>query len=312
MRSPFERCGWVRSRYGSAGKKIRPAGRSPAMKSGAAGTESNCHGRHRGCTVPWQNPRPGGSHFRSDRRPAAGRAPAAHAECIDVMADALLALARGDAILPLRSILWLDGKRGALGLMPAHLASGGFLGVKAVTFFPQNEGTELDSHQGAVLLFDASAAASWRSSTRRRSPRSARPPCRGRRRACSPGPAPATSRSSDRGCRRARTSPRCSRSAGSAGCASRAGTSGAARRFAERESERHRIEIEPVASVKEAVEGADIVCTVTSSREPVVLGDWLAPGAHVNAVGSSVARRASSTRRRSSAPASSSTGASPR
>ena len=34
--------------------------------------------------------------------------------------------------------------------------------------------------------------------------------------------------------------------------------------------------------------GADIVCTTTSSREPVLLGDWISPGAHINAVGSSV------------------------
>ena len=33
--------------------------------------------------------------------------------------------------------------------------------------------------------------------------------------------------------------------------------------------------------------GASLVCTVTSSREPVLRGEWLAPGAHVNAVGAS-------------------------
>jgi len=61
-----------------------------------------------------------------------------------------------------------------------------------------------------------------------------------------------------------------------------------ARRFARRESERHGISIEPVASVREAVTGADLVCTATSAREPIVAGEWLSPGAHVNAVGSSV------------------------
>ena len=35
----------------------------------------------------------------------------------------------------------------------------------------------------------------------------------------------------------------------------------------------------------EAVAGADIICTVTAAKEPVLLGDWIAPGAHVNAVG---------------------------
>jgi ectoine utilization protein EutC len=41
-----------------------------------------------------------------------------------------------------------------------------------------------------------------------------------------------------------------------------------------------------VGSVREAVEGADIVLTVTSSREPLVRAEWLYPGVHITAVGS--------------------------
>lgn len=41
-------------------------------------------------------------------------------------------------------------------------------------------------------------------------------------------------------------------------------------------------------SVAEALDGADVVCTTTASREPILQRGWLAPGAHVNAVGSSV------------------------
>lgn len=41
----------------------------------------------------------------------------------------------------------------------------------------------------------------------------------------------------------------------------------------------------PAQSAKEGVQGADIVCTVTSSPQPILNGEWLAPGAHVNAVG---------------------------
>jgi ornithine cyclodeaminase len=43
--------------------------------------------------------------------------------------------------------------------------------------------------------------------------------------------------------------------------------------------------VECVDSVREAVAGADLICTVTSTREPLLDGDWLEPGAHVNAVG---------------------------
>jgi ornithine cyclodeaminase len=42
------------------------------------------------------------------------------------------------------------------------------------------------------------------------------------------------------------------------------------------------------AQPEDAVTGADIVCTVTSAREPVLSGEWLSPGTHVNAVGASV------------------------
>src|SRR6266516_6668936 len=55
--------------------------------------------------------------------------------------------------------------------------------------------------------------------------------------------------------------------------------------FATRESKRHGIGIEVAPIAKEAVDGADLVCTTTSSGQPVLLGEWLMPGAHVNAIG---------------------------
>ena len=42
------------------------------------------------------------------------------------------------------------------------------------------------------------------------------------------------------------------------------------------------------ASIEEALDGADIVCTTTAAREPIVRREWLGAGAHVNAVGSSI------------------------
>ncbi len=46
------------------------------------------------------------------------------------------------------------------------------------------------------------------------------------------------------------------------------------------------VEITQVATAEEAVTDSDIVITMTTSRTPVLLGDWLQPGQHVNAAGS--------------------------
>src|SRR5262245_29714954 len=76
------------------------------------------------------------------------------AEAIAVMEDAFRALAQGQALLPLRQVLLLPDGRGAFAAMPGQLSSPPALGLKAITVFPGNHGTEYDSHQGAVLLFD--------------------------------------------------------------------------------------------------------------------------------------------------------------
>src|ERR1700704_1913174 len=80
-------------------------------------------------------------------------------ECIRVMRDALAALARGDALVPLRTIMRVPGVNGLLGLMPGYISphegKDGALGMKAVSVFPGNAKRGIDTHQGAVLLFDA-------------------------------------------------------------------------------------------------------------------------------------------------------------
>jgi ornithine cyclodeaminase len=52
------------------------------------------------------------------------------------------------------------------------------------------------------------------------------------------------------------------------------------------------VRIETAARVPEAVEGADILCTLTKAREPILFGEWISRGAHLNVVGSSVAAAA--------------------
>jgi len=210
-------------------------------------------------------------------------------ECIEVMAEALKTLARGNAILPLRPVLWLPEKVGALGMMPSYLGDLKAMGLKVVSVFPGNHGTQYDSHQGAVMLFetehgrllaivDASeitairTAATTAVATRLLARENA-----GDLALLGSGVQARTHLEAmllARPVRRVRVWSR---------------DPDHARRFAERESQRHGVKVEPMGTAQEAVAGADIICTVTASREPVLMGEWVAPGAHVNAVGSSVA-----------------------
>ena len=210
------------------------------------------------------------------------------AECMEAVATSLAALADGKAMLPLRSILWLPEKVGGLGLMPAALLPERVVGLKAITFFPGNEGTDLDTHQGAVLLFEAErgrllAVMDATSITAIRT-------------AAASGVATRLLARKDAGDLailgsgvQARTHLEAMKIARRLSRVRVAGKDlDRAKAFAARESRKHGIAVEPFASAREAVAGADIICTVTSSREPVLLGEWISPGAHINAVGSSV------------------------
>jgi ornithine cyclodeaminase len=58
-----------------------------------------------------------------------------------------------------------------------------------------------------------------------------------------------------------------------------------AQRFADGYSSEGSIQVEVMPSARAAVDGADLICTATAAREPILEGAWLAPGAHINAVG---------------------------
>jgi ornithine cyclodeaminase/alanine dehydrogenase-like protein (mu-crystallin family) len=58
------------------------------------------------------------------------------------------------------------------------------------------------------------------------------------------------------------------------------------RAFAREMSELCQTEVVPVLRPENAVEDMDVIITATTSREPVFNGQWIAQGAHINAVGS--------------------------
>jgi ornithine cyclodeaminase/alanine dehydrogenase-like protein (mu-crystallin family) len=46
------------------------------------------------------------------------------------------------------------------------------------------------------------------------------------------------------------------------------------------------LSVEVRSSVRDAIAGADVIVTATTSPTPILEWDWIAPGSHVNAVGS--------------------------
>src|SRR5690606_12791271 len=79
------------------------------------------------------------------------------ATCIDLMADALRALERGDVAQPMRNVI--HGEHGSLYTMPALLASPPALAVKLITVFERNATAALPTHQGVVVVFDPDTGA---------------------------------------------------------------------------------------------------------------------------------------------------------
>jgi ornithine cyclodeaminase/alanine dehydrogenase-like protein (mu-crystallin family) len=206
-------------------------------------------------------------------------------EAIAVMRRALGLLDGGDVLLPLRSMLALpDGDR-VMGLMPSYLGGIDALGVKVIAAFPANFGSEYDTHQGVVLVFDTErgllrAIVDATSITAIRT-------------AAVSGVATDLLARSDAGDlaiigagTQAHThlqAMRCVRPVRRVRVFSV--PEGSAEAFAEREERLTGLPIEVAASAQEAVRGADLICTVTTATEPVLRGAWLAPGAHINAVG---------------------------
>ncbi len=208
-------------------------------------------------------------------------------ECTDVMAEALTALANDEAIMPLRSIMWLPQKVGALGSMPAHLATTGATGMKVLSVFFGNRGTKLDTHQGGVMLFDpqngrllALMDATEITSIRTAAVTAVATDALARAEASNlailgSGTQAHTHLEAMRQVRPIRSVRVWSQHEENA------------RAFAARESQFHDLELKSARSAEEAVSGADIICTVTSAKDPILQGRWLQPGAHVNAVGAS-------------------------
>jgi len=208
------------------------------------------------------------------------------AEAIDLVSLAMQELSTGLVKAPERSVLSVV-PRGKLALMPGAMPHITRFGIKTLSIFPAEARSGLPSHQGVMLLFDSDSgqllcAIDSHAITALRT-------------------AAATAVAT-----RALSQPKSS-SLALLGCGSLAPlhvqammlvrpikdiyiwshAEDKARAFARQCAEQVSANVRSVAGAREAVERADIICTISASATPILEGGWLKAGQHLNLVGAS-------------------------
>jgi ornithine cyclodeaminase len=209
-------------------------------------------------------------------------------DCMKVVGEALSDLARGEGEQPLRSGLLLPDRQGVLAWMPGSLAAGQPFGIKVLSVVDNPGELGVESHQGGVMIFDPANG----------SPLAV----------CEAGAITAVRTAAVSALATDRLAPTDAEILAVLGAGTQARSHieamlevrtishirlwsrnpDSVREFAEEQAARHGVTVESAPDVASAVAGADIVCTTTSASEPVLLGDMLADGMHINAVGASI------------------------
>jgi ornithine cyclodeaminase/alanine dehydrogenase-like protein (mu-crystallin family) len=208
--------------------------------------------------------------------------------CIPVVRDAMIAFSKGETKQTLRQIIPLSEGR-LFGVMPGAMGAHAVFGCKILSVFAGNFAKGVQSHQGVVLLFD---------------PDSGAPVCildageitAIRTASASAVATDALARADARRLailgygEQAHTHARAMSKVRKLDAITVWGRS-AERSQAFASALQHELGIStaPAPDARACVADADIICTVTAAKEPVLEGGWLRPGAHVNIVGSSYA-----------------------
>ena len=209
-------------------------------------------------------------------------------KCIPIVRDAMIAFSKRQTKQLLRSILPLSEGR-VLGIMPGAMGAHATFGAKLISVFTQNFDRGMPSHQGLVVLFD---------------PQTGAPVCVADASTITAiRTAAATAVATDALARKE------ARTLALLGYGEQAATHARALRkvrdvssitvwgrsperacaFAERMQTELNLPIHTAKTSREAVADADIVCTLTSATDPILNGEWLRTGTHVNLVGSGFA-----------------------
>ncbi|MGN6849421.1 MAG: ornithine cyclodeaminase family protein [Sphingomicrobium sp.] len=207
--------------------------------------------------------------------------------CIEAMRAAMIALSNGERPQPLRQIFTV-GRNEMFGTMPGELAALSVFGAKLVSVFGDPDRPGRSRHQGVVVVYNGETGAVT----------------------CIADAEPITRIRT--ACASAIATDALARVDSEVLAVFGTGIQAEAhlralplvrpfreillwgrspertRLFAEQMSEAIGQTITPISDAREAAARADVVCTVTSSAEPVLFSEWVKPGTHINLVGSSL------------------------
>ncbi len=205
--------------------------------------------------------------------------------CIDLMAATQAAISRGEIRLPLRAMLPVGEGSAVFIVMPGKIGKTRIFGAKLVSLFPDNPARGMPAVQGHVALFDgengsplalveaasitavrtaAASGAATRLLARHNASTLALLGC---------GVQAETHLEAMLAVRPVREVRVWGRSLEKAEA------------FAARHAGMGGARVAAVGGARQAVAGADLICTVTGSRTPILKGEWVDSGAHLNLVG---------------------------
>lgn len=209
-------------------------------------------------------------------------------DCIEIIDRTMRSISRGGVQLPLRTVMKLPFDGNLFASMPGFIDEAQILGAKLIAVYPANPGRGRSSHMGVIVLFDphTGAPAAFVDAAEVTAIRTAAASAVATRALANPDASELAllgtgeqarehlcSMAAVRQLRRVRVWGR---------SAERAEALAA-------DGRRLGLPIEAVASAREAVVGADLICTTTGAHDPILYGEWIEPGAHVNLVGASIA-----------------------
>jgi ornithine cyclodeaminase len=210
------------------------------------------------------------------------------AMAFDAVAAVMQRVSAGGAQLPLRHVVPVGGPN-LMGVMSGALDSPLCYGAKLLSLFPGNPARGLSGHRGAVILFEPETGApvAMMDAGRLTALRTAAASAVATHALARPDAARLVLIGTGEQAEHHLEAIARIRPIGQVHVVGRRAdkAAGFIRHMAPRYPD---LDLTCGTDAKQAVRGADIICTVTNSAEPVLLGDWLEPGQHLNIVGASV------------------------